>query len=106
MDENAQNTEDPPHSLLEIQSAASGRIIPLVSVQRESGPAVDDLSQLERNLGKPRISPTRLRIGRLSILFCGQGWIKIELLLPDHDSEAELLPPADAAVLRKWISGN
>ncbi|MCE5185406.1 MAG: hypothetical protein LLF76_04705 [Planctomycetaceae bacterium] len=106
MDENTQHTEEDPHSLIELQAAMSGRIVPLAALQRSSEPVLDDLSLLQRDLGKPRITPARINIGRLCILFCGHGWMKVELLCPDHESEAELLPPADAAVLKKWIAGN
>ena len=106
MDDNTQHTEEQDYTLAEVESAMSGRIVPLTAYQAAGGPVVDDLGLLERNLGKPRISPNGIRIGRLCILDCGHGWMKIELVCTDHDSEAELLPPAEASLLKSWIRNN
>lgn len=106
MDDNMEYTEEQDYTLAEVESALSGRMLPRNAYQAAGGPVVDDLGLLTRNLGKPRISPNGLRIGRLRILDCGHGWMKVELACPDHDSEAELLPPADAAVFKNWIQNN
>ena len=88
-----------------MDTTMDGKIIRPSAYRDNKVEAEDDLALLERDIGEVEITPGRIRIGRLLILFCA-GWMKVELMTPDHDSEAELLPPADAAVLKNWIRNN
>lgn len=106
MDDNIQDTDQPLQSLPDLESGRHSKILPLASYQPSSGPVLDDMSMLQRDLGKPQLTPNSLRIGRLRLLLCPGGWLKVEVLIPDHDSEAELLGPEDAEVLKEWVKRN
>lgn len=62
-----------------------------------------DLSQLDRPL-RTEITHHKICIGRLVILACGGGWLKIDILCPHRDQESELLNPELAVKLLKWLS--
>ncbi len=48
------------------------------------------------------VAPTRLVVGRMTIIDAGQGWMKVELDTA-REMEAELLPPAEARTFIDWI---
>ena len=48
------------------------------------------------------ITPARLVVGRMAVVDCGQGWVKIELDTP-REMEAELLDPEAARAFLDWI---
>lgn len=51
------------------------------------------------------IGSVLLKIGRLSILDYGSGWLKIELRsIPSEICESELLEPQYAKQLRHWLN--
>ena len=86
------------HSPLVLTQAARGRM----SYRPPDGLPETDLAEIERPLDT-EISPVRLRVGRLVVLDCGGGWLKVDLLCPQKETEAELLPPQRAAELIQWF---
>lgn len=63
----------------------------------------DDLAELERNIGKPVIEPTKFSIGCMSVLDCGSGFLRVSLRENTCEPLAELLPPPEAKTLIQWL---
>lgn len=61
------------------------------------------LKELDRDIGKPVIEPTKYRIGCMSVLDCGSGWLKVSLNENTCEPLAELLPPTEAKKFIQWI---
>jgi len=85
-----------------LAQAATGRMIPPYRYRRPDGLPVADLAEIDRPLDT-EVSPVRLRVGRLVVLDCGGGWLKVDLLCPERERESELLPPKRAAELIQWL---
>jgi hypothetical protein len=62
-----------------------------------------DLEELQRDVGKPVIEPTKYKIGCMSVLNCGSGWLKISLRENSLEPLAELLPPTEAKMFIQWL---
>ena len=63
-----------------------------------------DLAELQRNIGRPVIEPTKFRIGCLSVLDCGAGWLKVSLRENSLEPLAELLPPIETKTFIQWLN--
>jgi hypothetical protein len=61
------------------------------------------LRELIRDIGKPVIEPTKFKIGCLSVLDCGAGWLKVSLRENSLEPLAELLPPIEAKTFIQWL---
>ncbi len=102
----SQETQSGPehvHTSTEVESAMSGRIVPTHTYKQagdETLPQEPD-EWPERHLAVS-IGPTRLVVGRMTIIDAGQGWVKVELDTP-CELEAELLPPAEARTFINWL---
>ena len=64
-----------------------------------------ELRELERDIGQPDVSPAHFEVGRLAVVNCGLGWLKVVINHKALDCEAELLPPEQAKHFIKWIVG-
>jgi hypothetical protein len=63
----------------------------------------NDLTELQRNIGRPVIEPTKFSIGCLSVLDCGSGYLKVSLRENELEPLAELLPPQETKTIIKWL---
>jgi len=64
-----------------------------------------ELREMERDIGQPDIGPVHFKIGRLAVLHCGSGWLKVTIHHKPYDCESELLPPEEAKSFVEWIAG-
>jgi len=64
----------------------------------------NDLKELQRDIGKPTIEPTKFTIGCLSVLDCGSGFLKLTLHENTCEPLAELLPPEPVKRLIQWLN--
>jgi len=62
-----------------------------------------DLEELQSDISKPTIEPTKFTIGCLSVLDCGSRFLKLTLRENTCEPLAELLPPAEAKTLIQWL---
>jgi len=95
--------EERTYTPREIERAETGRLMPPYCFRPADGLPAADLAELDRPL-RVEVSPVQIKLGRLAVLNCGNGWLKIDMLCPEQDSEAELLSPKFAAELKKWIN--
>ncbi|MEN6383565.1 MAG: hypothetical protein ABFD79_00010 [Phycisphaerales bacterium] len=61
------------------------------------------MEEIQRDIGKPVIRPTKFTIGCMSVLDCGSGWLKVSLHEKASEPLAELLPPLEAKLFVKWL---
>jgi hypothetical protein len=64
----------------------------------------EELIELGRDIGEAEITPVCFRVGRLAVLNCGSGWLKITINHKPLDCEAELLPPEQAKHFINWMA--
>jgi hypothetical protein len=65
----------------------------------------DDLAELGRDVGRSVSTPTRFKAGRLTVINCGCGFIKVDIdCFPRDCCESELLPPENARCFLDWIA--
>lgn len=62
-----------------------------------------ELAELQRDIGRPVIGPTKYKIGCMSVLDCGAGWLKVSLREDSCEPLAELLPPIEAKTFIQWL---
>ena len=74
-------------------------------LQRRTKANTTNIGHTQRKLSRPSVDDLQFKAGRL-IVHIVEGWLKIELLCPDQDSEAELLTPEISSELRNWLCGS
>jgi hypothetical protein len=63
-----------------------------------------ELSELERDIGNPQITPILFKVGSLTVRNRGAGgWLKITFKEHSLEPIGELLPPTEAAMLANWF---